>query len=533
MSNLGALLLEGHLQKNHYMSRSHTHIFYLLIGLCFSVNIQGQILDRHLSDLYADKFNQQDKEIYIQSISNKQAKDFLAENIPFFECPDKDIEEIYYFRWWTYRKHIKETPEGFIITEFLPDVSWAGKYNGICCPAWFHFREGRWLHEQRYLNDYAYYWLRGGGDVRSYSFPIANAIYQYFLVTGNDSILKESYPELVSNFNGWEKEKFNSETGLFWQTDNRDGMEISIGGNGYRATINSYMAAEANTLSWVAQKKNDPQGSYFHEKAEAIRNKMFDLLWDEQASFIKVLPMDSKAILRDVRELHGYTPWSFDLANHSYAIAWKFLMDKNHFFAPYGPTTAEQCHPKFKVVYEGHECQWNGPSWPFATAMTLTGLANLLNDQEQNYISKDDFWTLLKIYTKSQHLTLDNGNVIPWIDENLNPFTGDWISRTMLKNHQPKERGRNYNHSSFCDLVISGLVGIRPQSEDVLIVNPLIPEDKWDYFCLDHIMYHHKKICILYDKTGKKYSNGKGFFIFVDGKRVASADALTKMVCKL
>lgn len=77
--------------------------------------------------------------------------------------------------------------------------------------------------------------------------------------------------------------------------------------------------------------KNDPQGSYFHEKAEAIRNKMFDLLWDEQASFIKVLPMDSKAILRDVRELHGYTPWSFDLANHSYAIAWKFLMDKTIF----------------------------------------------------------------------------------------------------------------------------------------------------------------------------------------------------------
>ena len=107
-------------------------------------------------------------------------KIFSTENIPFFECPDKDIEEIYYFRWWTYRKHIKETPEGFIITEFLPDVSWAGKYNGICCPAWFHFREGRWLHEQRYLNDYAYYWLRGGGDVRSYSFPIANAIYQYF-----------------------------------------------------------------------------------------------------------------------------------------------------------------------------------------------------------------------------------------------------------------------------------------------------------------------------------------------------------------
>ena len=130
-------------------------------------------------------------------------------------------------------------------------------------------------------------------------------------------------------------------------------MEISIGGNGYRATINSYMAAEANTLSWVAQKKNDPQGSYFHEKAEAIRNKMFDLLWDEQASFIKVLPMDSKAILRDVRELHGYTPWSFDLANHSYAIAWKFLMDKNHFFAPYGLQPQNNVIPNSKLSMKG------------------------------------------------------------------------------------------------------------------------------------------------------------------------------------
>ena len=68
------------------MSRSHTHIFYLLIGLCFSVNIQGQILDRHLSDLYADKFNQQDKETYSPYRTNKlkifSPKTFLFSNVP-------------------------------------------------------------------------------------------------------------------------------------------------------------------------------------------------------------------------------------------------------------------------------------------------------------------------------------------------------------------------------------------------------------------------------------------------------------------
>ena len=35
--------------------------------------------------------------------------------------------------------YLKETPEGFVITEFLPDVPWAGKYNTISCPAGHHF----------------------------------------------------------------------------------------------------------------------------------------------------------------------------------------------------------------------------------------------------------------------------------------------------------------------------------------------------------------------------------------------------------
>ena len=80
----------------------------------------------------------------------------------------------------------------------LPDVPWAGKHNGICCPAWFHFREGRWLKYSGFLKDYAYYWLKGGGDTHSYSFPVAHAIYQYCQITGNYQLLKELYPELFT-----------------------------------------------------------------------------------------------------------------------------------------------------------------------------------------------------------------------------------------------------------------------------------------------------------------------------------------------
>lgn len=153
-------------------------------------------------------------------------------------------------------------------------------------------------------------------------------------------------------------------------------------------------------------------------------------------------------------------------------------MNTRHFLAPYGPTTAEQCHPQFKVAYEGHECQWNGPSWPYATSMTLVGLANLLNNQTQSFVDSRDFITLFSIYARSLYKKDANGILTPWIDENLNPFTGDWISRTMLstRHQKPEERGKDYNHSLFCDLVINGLIGIRPSEEEELDVNPLIPE---------------------------------------------------------
>src|ERR1700728_1640340 len=88
-----------------------------------------QVLTAASFEHFIDAFNRNDTERNALFIANSNSWDFLKENIPLFDCPDQDINEIYYFRWWTYRKHIKETPAGFIITEFLPEVGWAGKYN--------------------------------------------------------------------------------------------------------------------------------------------------------------------------------------------------------------------------------------------------------------------------------------------------------------------------------------------------------------------------------------------------------------------
>ncbi|MCU0778526.1 MAG: hypothetical protein MUF86_12795 [Akkermansiaceae bacterium] len=518
-------------------------------GVVSPAVISAEAIRRHVAS-----FNRHDHTHFGQAVSNGDAARWMEENVPRFECPDKEIGEIYHFRWWTYRKHIRETPDGFIITEFLPKVPWSGKHNTISCPAGHHFREGRWIRDPKYLNDYSVFWFRKGGNPRAYSFWAADSIHQRALALGDFTLAVDLLPDLVANHGEWEKNRLSPD-GLFWLTDDRDGMEVSIGGSGRRATINSYMYGDARAIAAIARVagRRDIEAEYT-ARAEKLRKLVQRKLWCPIDRFFKTLPLPERemaaadgsgeASLVDVRELHGYTPWYFHLPEpgRGYESAWRQLMDAKGFMAPFGPTTAEQRHPRFTISHEGHECQWNGPGWPFATAVTLTALANVLNDYPQHEISRRDYLETLRSYAKSHHIKRDDGTVVPWIDENLNPFTGDWIARTRLKSWKDGtwdpakggvERGKDYNHSTFCDLIITGLAGLRPRADQQVEVNPLVPDDTWDYFCLDRVPYHGRLLTILYDRTGEKYGRGTGLRILADGREIGSSRTLQRVIAPL
>jgi hypothetical protein len=154
---------------------------------------------------YVETFNINDVDETVNYIDNRGAWEWLEQNIPFFESSDKALEEMYYFRWWTFRKHIKKTADGFIVTEFLLDVPWAGKFNSISASAVHHFYEGRWLRDRRYLADYARFWFRKGGNPRLYSFAAADAIRAWSMVTQDQHLGVDLFPDLVKNYSEWEK----------------------------------------------------------------------------------------------------------------------------------------------------------------------------------------------------------------------------------------------------------------------------------------------------------------------------------------
>lgn len=51
---------------------------------------------------------------------------WMLANIPWFECSDANFQQIYYFRWFAFQKHIVHTEQGDLLSEFLFKVKWAG-----------------------------------------------------------------------------------------------------------------------------------------------------------------------------------------------------------------------------------------------------------------------------------------------------------------------------------------------------------------------------------------------------------------------
>lgn len=519
--------------KDHSMTRFlYAASLFLFCG-CTSFPDGTRMIDTYVSE-----FNAHDEEVYIQDYPNSSAADYLKQNIPVFECPDKELEKTYYFRWWTYRKHIKTIPGGHIITEFLPSVGWAGKYNSIPCPAAHHIAEGRWLKDNTVIKEYIKFWCSPEANPRTYSFPIADAVLRYYSVTQDKGLVEDVYDDLKRIYADWADHR--DENGLYWQGDGNDGMEVSISGGigpdtkGYRATINSYMCADAAAISRMAGLigRNDDRVLY-KNIADTLKTLIDTKLWDSEARFYKVIPRGMDGSFSPAREEHGYVPWVYDIPDEDKTDAWLQLMDPQGFKAPFGPTTAEQRADGFKVIYTGHGCQWNGPSWPFATAQTLTGLAACLHRFGEGVITKADYFETLLTYSNSHRNTLPSGEKVCWIDENLDPFNGTWLARAMLahpKGSEYYERGKDYNHSTFCDLVISGLVGIQPQFDGSVVIEPLVPEGVWDYFYLSGIQIAGREFTVVYDKTGKKYGAGAGFTVLVDGQQAGHADSYNSRI---
>ena len=513
-------------------------------------------------------------------------------NIPFFESPDAELDEIYYYRWEVVTRHLRYTsPEtGYIATEFAPvqGITWAGRYGAISAAADLHIDELRWLRDTIPAREYLRYFLTvAGARPRAYGFApnwVGDALAR---VHGGAHPLADLLNASVENYRAWELGAvayptdcgFDPVVGLFWDTGRDMGAEFNLasaqldeslrgipgykirGGAGYRPDINAVMIAEARAIAELAGSLgNDAIAKQYADKARALKRKLQTWLWDPDRSFFMhrwrydefadgdvkghrsiragSLIWETNSIRQGVgfqpqelgqgkgRELFAYQLWRYGIPDDNdeqdaatgFARAWRFLTDPESFAGKYGPRTAEKNDPWYSVIYG--ECRHNGQTWPFHTSRLLAGGAVLLNDYyHHKAFSRSDWYSIFRAYTALHR----NGND-PFIAESHDPDRPQWTELRPI--------GFHYFHSSFVDLVLTGVVGLRPRRDNRLEINPLAPPE-WDFFAAENILYHGRKLTIFWDRDGTRYGRGEGLQVLVDGRVLTRSKQLTRLILSL
>ena len=457
---------------------------------------------------------------------------WYRDNIPFFASSDPQLDDVYYYRWSVVRAHQRDIgAQGFVTTEFLDDVAWQREpYATLNDPSGFHIGEARWLRDRRYAADYVDYMYAGGND-RHFSEYIADAVWGRYLVDGDRTEALRHLAAMRHVYRSWD-ERFDFTKGLYWIEPLLDATEYTIasidasggtdgfrGGDAFRPSINAYQFANARAIGRLAGLAGDEaMATEYAGRAAALRQRVQGALWQPALALFIDRYKVSNAHVRywapiRGRELVGYLPWTFGLPDDDprYAAAWRHLLSPAEFAGAAGLRTVGPSYQYYmrQYRYEGTapECQWNGPVWPFQTTQVLLGLANLLHDYHQSAVTADDYWRLLR-----QYAALHSRNGRLDIQEDYHPDTGRPIVGLARSHH--------YFHSGFNDLILTGLVGIRPRADDVLEVAPLLPSRGLRWFRVQDVPYHGRLVAVTWDADGRHFG-ARGLSVEVDGREVA------------
>lgn len=223
--------------------------------------------------------------------------DWAVDSVPFFEAEDANLTRTYYFRTRVLRAHI--VPTGlpalpWAITEFMPNVSWAGRANTIPCAAGHHLSEARWLRgaAAAVADSYSAWWAAGLPGVKSnyYSF-YAWSLARRLDVAGlaaNLPLVAALLPNasaqarlfMDGTLPGGGGSAYSAPHGCVWNAPGNEGQELALSGDGCRPLVQALLHGEAATLSTLwALVGNASAAAEFAARAAGFRNATL-ALWN-------------------------------------------------------------------------------------------------------------------------------------------------------------------------------------------------------------------------------------------------------------
>ncbi len=346
------------------------------------------------------------------------------------------------------------------------------------------------------------------------------AFYQFILVHPNPSLVRELLPEFKMNFRTVQEAQQvgtdilpvcfdHRRTGKeyqpsFWYfTDFPDNVRNKESFTPLkRVDLAAYQYRNAIGLAKLCRMIGDPDAAEFEQTAETLRHLMLDKMWDDDDGFFYDLHYQTEAKAR-VKNVTGADPlWACVTDGKKYLRALDTILSDEFATGDCFASTSRngsifmpQGGWKNDFFKGRNGCMWNGPSWPFTTAIVLDMIADQSKKNEHCYDAA--FAKYLRQYSlehfKEQNLSM------PYLVEHYDSVTGEALSDEV-----------DYLHSYYIDLIVRHVGGIEP-NENGITFDPI--DIGLKEFTMDGLNVAGHEI-------GVSFVRKKGYTVTMDGKRI-------------
>jgi len=470
---------------------------------------------------------------------------WLVDNVPAFSGPEA-IARIYWHRATSItRKNLFRVGEGRLADRGIAEGRWTSSWyaNMISYGAGHQIRETRWLRDPQYVRGIINTWCAnakpdgvfpnyirpGETGTGQYTDWITSTVWDAHCVQPDAAALERWAGALKKNVDGWLSVYDADNDGLLmvdshWWT----GMEWQPSFfyfNGFdkdqqnqhleRVDLTAYVYGDARNLARLLSALGDTEGARHYDGiADRIRDAVIATMWDDSTGYFYSVEPEKHAKAM-VKEVVGVYPFYFSMFegvdNAPYTAAWRAILDRNQFWTPWPVASASKECPAYSqdVTFNGKEvggCMWNGPTWPHANSIVLSAMAATLRDCPGSPLRTAHLFGLFRSYTEAQFYRHDIE--YPWTGEYYNGETGEW-----------RTDQRDYNHSTYIDILIADIAGLRPRADDVIELHPLV-DPSMGPFVIDGIRYHGHDLTIAWapaTNPGQTPDGLRGFRVYVDG----------------
>ncbi|MGE0520112.1 MAG: hypothetical protein AB7P78_14060 [Candidatus Binatia bacterium] len=469
---------------------------------------------------------------------------WFAANVPYFDAPDFGFKRMWYYRWWVARFSMVEMA--------TPDINGFAFYEGkLGFDNPIGFAVPLQIKELTYLRDPAFavaqlensYRNRAGNGavIDPPGSPYWNETYSHWIAAAAAELhrvhplpadtLRRLLPAMAADVRAWltdydpDRDALPSRdrprvTGYdldilsYWYFD---GLRLDLRAappSLERVDFASFVFANARAVSELARAAGDEAlAREFEAQAERVRTAALQQLWDDQSVFFYPQRAEDDA-RAPVRELHGFFPFLTGLApnDRRYTAALAALTDPNDFWARFPPVITSLRH------YRDWNWQMDGLTRniaPHPISMGARTMLAAIKEYDHHPLRPTHFMELMRRYNELVYPGVHPND--PYWRPNAHEYYSKWEPHAQSELPKPSDISHDF-HSMYTSLVVEGVVGLTPRSDDVIELEPMARE--WPYFALDGLRYRGRDLTIIWDRPDGQVRYPpypEGFSLALDG----------------